>query len=274
METGPLSTASESPIEISIILPAFQEEQGIPPLLMQIGAVMAKMRRPYEILVVDDGSTDGTAARAREAGARVISHPYNIGNGAAVKTGIREARGRVIVMMDADGQHDPADIPRLLEQLGPHDMVVGARTRESETSLHRDLANRVYNWFASYICNRKIEDLTSGFRAIKAGCRPGFSLPAAEHVLLPDDAHPGHRPLRTKPEVCARENVAAGRPKQDQASPGRHPVFLHHPENRNPLFAHEGLPAGQRPDVPDGFGLRTCQDLLSGRGDTAPPPPC
>jgi glycosyltransferase involved in cell wall biosynthesis len=100
---------------------------------MQIGAVMAKMRRPYEILVIDDGSSDGTAAKAREAGARVISHPYNIGNGAAVKTGIREARGRVIVMMDADGQHDPADIPRLLE-----DRAVrhgrGARTRESDTS--------------------------------------------------------------------------------------------------------------------------------------------
>ena len=141
---------------------------------MQIGAVMAKLRRPYEILVVDDGSIDGTAARAREAGARVISHPYNIGNGAAVKTGIREARGRVIVMMDADGQHEPADIPRLIEHLGSHDMVVGARTRESETSLHRDLANKVYNWFASYICNRKIEDLTSGFRAIKADAARAF----------------------------------------------------------------------------------------------------
>lgn len=174
MEPEPVPAAKESPIEISIILPAFQEEQGIPPLLMQIGAVMAKLRRPYEILVVDDGSIDGTAARAREAGARVISHPYNIGNGAAVKTGIREARGRVIVMMDADGQHEPSDIPRLIEHLGSHDMVVGARTRESETSLHRDLANKVYNWFASYICNRKIEDLTSGFRAIKADAARAF----------------------------------------------------------------------------------------------------
>jgi len=174
METEPVSAASESPIEISIILPAFQEEQGIPPLLMQIGAVMAKMRQSYEILVIDDGSTDGTAARAREAGARVISHPYNIGNGAAVKTGIRESRGRVIVMLDADGQHDPADIPLLLERLGPHDMVVGARTSKSQTSLHRDLANKVYNWFASYICNRRIEDLTSGFRAIKTEAARAF----------------------------------------------------------------------------------------------------
>jgi len=93
----------------------------------------------------------------------VISHPYNIGNGAAVKTGIRNARGRVLVMMDADGQHDPADIPRLLAGLEAHDMTVGARTKQSETSFHRDLANKVYNAFASYVCNRRIEDLTSGF---------------------------------------------------------------------------------------------------------------
>jgi len=135
---------------------------------------MDRLGRTWEVLVVDDGSTDGTAARAQEAGSRVISHPYNIGNGAAVKTGIREARGRVIVMMDADGQHDPADIPRLLEPLGRYDMVVGARTKASETSLHRDLANKVYNWFASYICNRRIEDLTSGFRAIKADAARAF----------------------------------------------------------------------------------------------------
>jgi glycosyltransferase involved in cell wall biosynthesis len=169
-----VSAATEPAIEISIILPAFQEEQGILTLLECIGAIMEALGRPWEVLVVDDGSTDGTAARAREAGARVITHPYNIGNGAAVKTGIREARGRVIVMMDADGQHDPVDIPRLLEQIGPYDMVVGARTKESETSLHRDLANKVYNWFASYICNRKIEDLTSGFRAIKAEAARAF----------------------------------------------------------------------------------------------------
>jgi glycosyltransferase involved in cell wall biosynthesis len=165
---------SRSPIDISIILPAYQEEQGIPPLLDRIREVMDRLGRTWEVLVVDDGSADGTAARAREAGSRVISHPYNIGNGAAVKTGIREARGRVIVMMDADGQHDPADIPRLLEPIGPYDMVVGARTKASETSLHRDLANKVYNWFASYICNRRIEDLTSGFRAIKTHAARAF----------------------------------------------------------------------------------------------------
>ena len=174
MEPGPLTAAPDSPVEISIILPAFQEEQGISPLLDQIGAVMEPLGRPWEVLVVDDGSTDETAARARDKGARVISHPYNIGNGAAVKTGIREARGRVFVERGADGQHEPADIPGLLEHVSAHDKVVGARTKESETSLHRDLANKVYNGFASYVCNRRIEDLTSGFRAVKARAARAF----------------------------------------------------------------------------------------------------
>ncbi len=167
MEPGAVPEQSESAIEVSVILPAYQEEQGIPSLLDRVSAVMGKLSKSFEILVIDDGSTDTTAAKARESGARVLSHPYNIGNGAAIKTGIRKARGRILVMMDADGQHDPADIPRLLEPIGLYDMVVGARTKTSETSFHRNLANRVYNWLASYVCNRKIEDLTSGFRAIK-----------------------------------------------------------------------------------------------------------
>jgi glycosyltransferase involved in cell wall biosynthesis len=129
---------------------------------------MDGLNRPYEILVIDDGSTDETALRAQNAGARVISHPYNIGNGAAVKTGIRQAKGDILVMMDGDGQHNPEDIPKLLEKIGPYDMVVGARTGDSESHFHRDAANGFYNLFASYICKRKIQDLTSGFRAIKA----------------------------------------------------------------------------------------------------------
>lgn len=164
----PIELKLDSP-EISILIPAYNEEQGIPALLGKIHAVMDGEERSYEIIVVDDGSTDETASKAREAGARTISHPYNVGNGAAVKTGIRNARGGLLVMMDADGQHDPADIPRLLAPLGSHDMVVGARTGESQTSLHRDLANGIYNRFASYVCGRRIVDLTSGFRAMKAG---------------------------------------------------------------------------------------------------------
>ncbi|MFN2268161.1 MAG: glycosyltransferase family 2 protein [Desulfonatronovibrio sp.] len=154
--------------EISIIIPAFGEESVIGRVVEKVRAVMDGYGKAYEVIVVDDGSHDQSAARAKEAGARVVSHPYNMGNGAAVKTGIRQARGKILVMMDGDGQHDPGDIPLLLDKMNDFDMVVGARSPESETSLHRRMANKFYNFFASYVCKRKIEDLTSGFRAVKA----------------------------------------------------------------------------------------------------------
>ena len=128
----------------------------------------------HEIIVVDDGSTDNTYEQAETNGARVVRHAYNMGNGSAVKTGIRHARGEVVVLMDGDGQHDPNDIPRLLGEIQSHGMVVGARTRDSETKFHRDLANWIYNLLASYICGRPIPDLTSGFRAIRTGLARQF----------------------------------------------------------------------------------------------------
>jgi glycosyltransferase involved in cell wall biosynthesis len=104
---------------------------------------------------------------AMDAGANVWPHPYNMGNGAAVKSGLRAARGDYVVLMDADGQHDPADIARLLEKADRFDMVVGARTKASKTKAHRNLANAIYNRFASYVTKFKIEDLTSGFRVMR-----------------------------------------------------------------------------------------------------------
>lgn len=153
--------------EISIIIPAYDEESVIGGVVEKVRAVMDGHGKAYEVIVVDDGSHDQGAARAREAGARVIVHPYNIGNGAAVKTGIRRARGNILVMMDGDGQHDPEDIPRLLEKMDDFDMAVGARIKASETVVHRNLANRAFNVFAGYVCKRRIADLTSGFRAVK-----------------------------------------------------------------------------------------------------------
>ena len=108
-------------------------------------------------------------------GARVIRHPYNIGNGAAVKTGLRAARGAIVLLMDGDGQHPPAAIPRLLEHLPEHQMVVAARLRRTEAGWHRMLANRVYSWFASYVAQYRIEDLTSGFRAIHSKDSSGLA---------------------------------------------------------------------------------------------------
>jgi glycosyltransferase involved in cell wall biosynthesis len=150
---------------VSIVIPAYNEAPVIGHVLDDIMALPLEA----EIIVVDDGSTDETAevVRAR-SGVSVISHPYNIGNGAAVKTGIRAAHGDVIVLMDGDGQHSPADIPRLVDRIGRYDMVVGARTADSATERHRDLANSLYNAIAGYIVGHPVKDLTSGFRAVRA----------------------------------------------------------------------------------------------------------
>lgn len=145
-------------------MPAYNEE-------LSIGETIRRVRElhpNFEVLVVDDGSTDNTLQAAMDAGANIWPHPYNIGNGAAIKSGLRVAQGEWIVMMDADGQHSPEDIALLLEYKTTYDMVVGARSKGSETSLHRDIANTVYNWFASYVTKFKVEDLTSGFRVVRA----------------------------------------------------------------------------------------------------------
>lgn len=157
--------------KISIIIPAMNEEGAIATVIKGVKAILGDR---CEIIVIDDGSKDSTGKVAKEAGARVVTHPYNIGNGAAIKSGIRAATGEVIVMMDADGQHKPEDITRLLEKIDTYDMVIGARTGESDTSMHRDAANTIYNRFASYLTKRKIPDLTSGFRAIKADIAKRF----------------------------------------------------------------------------------------------------
>ncbi len=150
---------------ISVILPARNEQ----------GAVGDTVRRVLELLpgaqviVVDDGSVDDTARFAEQAGAQVLRRPYGMGNGAAVKAGARVASGEVLVFMDADGQHDPADIPRLLQRLDEgYDMVVGARDGGSQASVGRGLANRLYNRLASWMTGHAVLDLTSGFRAARA----------------------------------------------------------------------------------------------------------
>jgi glycosyltransferase involved in cell wall biosynthesis len=149
--------------KLSIILPAYNEEAAIRRVVERIRA----MKPLAEIIVVDDGSGDRTAEEALAAGARVVRHPYNKGNGAAVKSGIRAARGEVVLMLDADGQHSPEDINRLLEHIGPYDLVVGARDFSSQAGVHRGFANWAYNSLASYLVEMKIPDLTSGFRCFK-----------------------------------------------------------------------------------------------------------
>lgn len=151
------------PCDVSVIIPVFNEAQNLGQLLDRLKSVRLSAA---EVIVVDDGSTDASAEIAEKSGARVVRHPVNIGNGAAIKNGIRAARGRLLVLMDGDGQHQPEDIPKLLAGLGRYHMVVGARAKGSRLRFHRYAANILYNAFASYVTNFKIADLTSGFRAL------------------------------------------------------------------------------------------------------------
>jgi len=150
---------------ISVVLPAKNESGAIGQTIAQI----QQLQLAHEIIVVNDGSTDKTQYVAEQAGAKVVTHPYSKGNGAAIKTGARNATGDIIIFMDADGQHSPEDIPRLLEKIeAGYDLVVGARQKGSQASLGRGIANSFYNILATYMTEHKVEDLTSGFRAVRA----------------------------------------------------------------------------------------------------------
>ncbi|WP_436862235.1 glycosyltransferase family 2 protein [Acinetobacter haemolyticus] len=152
-------------MKTSIVLPAKNESGAIGQTVEKIN----QLNLVHEVIVVNDGSTDNTKEVAEKAGAKVISHPYSKGNGAAIKTGARSATGDVIVFMDADGQHDPNDIPHLIEKIEQgYDLVVGARQKGSQASIGRGVANGLYNHLATYMTEQKVEDLTSGFRAVRA----------------------------------------------------------------------------------------------------------
>lgn len=202
---------------VSVVIPARNEASSVGQVVARVNAVLPGA----EVLVVDDGSTDGTAAVARDAGARVLSRPRGLGNGAAIKAGARAAGGEILVFMDADGQHDPADIPRLLEGLGAgYDMVVGARDRRGQANAGRALANGFYNRFASWMTGYRIEDLTSGFRVARAekfreflSLLPnGFSYPSTSTIAFIRSGYPvGYVPIT----VAKREGKSHIRPFRD-----------------------------------------------------------
>jgi len=150
----------------SIVIPAFNEAASIAGVVRDLSAA-AGWR---EIIVVDDGSADDTGAQAAAAGARVVRHPYNKGNGAAVKTGIRHATGAFVLIADADGQHQPSDAARLVSHLGAYDLVVGARAPGTQATSARRFGNALLNRIASYLTEQHIPDLTSGFRAARREC--------------------------------------------------------------------------------------------------------
>ncbi len=150
---------------ISIILPAKNEGSALRCLLPRL----CEAQPGAEIIIADDASSDDTAMVVQLNGAQRIVHPYSMGNGAAIKSGARAANGEVLVFLDADGQHDPRDIPRILAKLEEgYEMVVGARSSQSQANLGRSIANRIYNIAASWMVGHQVQDLTSGFRAVRA----------------------------------------------------------------------------------------------------------
>ncbi len=182
-------------MQISVILPAKNEAEGLQRTLPILRARFPEA----EVIVVDDGSTDTTATVAAGHGARVLSSPYSMGNGAAIKRGARAASGDILVFMDADGQHDPGLIPQLLDQLDAgFDMVVGARDASGQANTGRGAANAFYNKLASWMTGHRIADLTSGFRAVRADkfreflhlLPNGFSYPTTSTMAFFRSAYP------------------------------------------------------------------------------------
>ena len=182
-------------MRVSVILPAKNEAAGLRETLPRLREALPDA----EVIVVDDGSSDETAMVARALGATVLSSPYSMGNGAAIKRGVREATGDVLVMMDADGQHDPAQVPRLLARLEEgFDMAVGARGASGQANIGRGAANAFYNRLASWLTGHRVDDLTSGFRAVRARrfreflhlLPNGFSYPTTSTMAFFRSAYP------------------------------------------------------------------------------------
>lgn len=158
-----MKTITES---ISIIIPAYQESEVIGDVISAVLRVVATLGCEYEVIVVDDGSTDGTGDAARRAGAHVLTHPYNKGYGASLKTGVRFATNRTVIFLDADGQHDPNDIPRLLAERKTYDMVVGARKGTAGSPLWRKPGKVFLKWLVNNLTGHNIPDFNSGYRAL------------------------------------------------------------------------------------------------------------
>ena len=178
-------------MDISVVLPVYQEQATIGGLLSELVQTLDANGAEYEVIAVDDGSKDGTLRELQAARDRlgskinVVRHLYNKGNGAALRTGMRVAQGEILVCMDADGQHSPAEIAALVSSIPPYDLVIGARLDGYRGPMHRRLANRIFNWLASWLSRTEVSDLTSGFRAMRRSVAlhflplfpDGFSVP-------------------------------------------------------------------------------------------------
>jgi glycosyltransferase involved in cell wall biosynthesis len=194
------------PSDVSIVIPAFNEGPAVADVVSALKAVATW----HEIIVVDDGSRDDTAVRAKAAGACVIRHPYNKGNGAAVKSGIRSATGEFVLIMDGDGQHRPEDAQRMVSRLGEYDLVIGSRSTSTQATQARRFGNSALNRLASYLTGRSIPDLTSGFRAARREqlreflhlLPNGFSTPTTTTLaFIKAGYNVGFEPVEARPRV-------------------------------------------------------------------------
>jgi glycosyltransferase involved in cell wall biosynthesis len=218
---SPQKLAGET-VALSVILPVFNERENLTDTITQIIQVLEKIGGRFEIVAVDDGSTDGSdqvlqalAARRPEC-IRVISSPYNKGNGHSIKQGIRAARGEVIACMDADGQHDPNDLIRMLPFMADYELVVGSRHESNSGLWYRDFANRFYNLLASRLTDFPIRDLTSGFRLFKASVVKkyvhlfpvGFSYPTTSTlVFLKSGYSVKYLPINIRPRQAGASKI-------------------------------------------------------------------
>jgi glycosyltransferase involved in cell wall biosynthesis len=194
------------PSDVSIVIPAFNEG----PAVADVVSALKTVASWHEIIVVDDGSRDDTAVRAKAAGACVIRHPYNKGNGAAVKSGIRSATGEFVLIMDGDGQHRPEDARRMVSRLGEYDLVIGSRSTSTQATQARRFGNSALNRLASYLTGRSIPDLTSGFRAARREqlreflhlLPNGFSTPTTTTLaFIKAGYNVGFEPVEARPRV-------------------------------------------------------------------------
>lgn len=207
---------------LTIVLPVYNEEENIRGLIIDIIDTIGKSGISYEVLAVNDGSVDSTFPILRTLQEenpqylRVASHVMNKGNGAAIRTGIRLARGEIVVTMDADGQHSPKDILELVSHIPPYDMVIAARTKNYQGSWHRNIGNRFYNWLASWLTQVEIKDLTSGFRAMRRTAvahflhiyPSGFSTPTTiTMALLKAGYNVTFIPVDVKPRLKGKSKV-------------------------------------------------------------------
>lgn len=209
-------------LRVSVILPVYDEGETIQNLIPEIISELRGAGHVFEIIAVNDGSGDDTPAilkalRQEFPGyLRVAHHLSNKGNGAALRTGARVAQGEILVYMDADGQHSPADIPKLIAQIPPYDLVIGARTDTYRGSWYRNLANRFYNRFATWLSGTKVEDLTSGFRAMRRSAAlhflplypTGFSAPTTITLaFLKAGYNVAFVPIKVEPRRKGRSKI-------------------------------------------------------------------